>query len=409
MPDLPACRSCGGSDLEIVLSLGKLPLPDALVGVDGLDRVDDTFPLDVAFCPTCTLVQLVDEVPPERLFVDNYLYFSSYSDHVLAHSRDHVAALVRDRGLGHRSLVVELASNDGYLLRNVVERGVGALGIDPAPGQAAAAAALGIPTLAEFFGPEVATRLRDEGRRADVIIANNVMAHVPDLNGFVEGMRILLADDGLITIENPWVVDLVERTEFDTIYHEHLCYFSCTAVDALMRRHGLHLNDVEYFPTLHGGTLRWHCGHHDRRTPRAESFLAQERRLGVTSLAWYAGFAERVRHLTLTLRALIEHRAAAGRRIAAYGAAAKGAILLNAVGLGPELIDFVVDRNPHKQGLHMPGVHLPIRSPQALLDEQPDDLLVLAWNFADEVMAQQAEYRRRGGRFIIPIPTPVVR
>lgn len=403
-----ACRACGQEGLRPFLSLGKTPLADALVHPDALDRPEPRFPLEVAFCPDCTLVQILHDVPPEQLFVDNYLYFSSYSDHLLAHSSTHARSLIRQRGLGDNSLVVEIASNDGYLLRNFAAAGIGVLGIDPAPGQADAAIAAGIPTLKEFFGPPLARRLRDQGRRADVLIANNVMAHVPDLGGFVSAMATLVAEDGVITIENPYVGDLIAHAEFDTIYHEHHSYFSCTSVDRLMRRHGLFLNHVEYFPDLHGGTLRWHCGPTEDVSDAVRSYLQEEQDTGLTRFEHYADFGARVERNISELRELLRSRRAAGRRIAAYGAAAKGSTLLNAAGIGTDLIDFVVDRNPHKQGFCMPGVHIPIRPPEALLEEQPDDVLLLAWNFAEEIMAQQSVYRERGGTFIVPVPTPAV-
>ena len=403
-----SCRSCGADGLRPFLDLGETPLADALVRPGDLAKPEPRFPLVVAFCPECTLVQILEEVPPEKLFVENYLYFSSFSDDLLDHARRHALDLVDRQGLGASSLAVELASNDGYLLRNFVDRGVPVLGIDPAPDQADAAEAAGVPTIREFFGVELAQRLVSEGRRADVIVANNVMAHVPDLNGFVEGMEILLADDGVATIENPYVRDLVEHVEFDTIYHEHFCYFSCTAVDALMRRHGMFLNDVEYFPGLHGGTLRWWVGKREQPSEAVRRYLDEERATGVTDFSYYRDFAERVAAIKRDLLELLRELKSDGARIAAYGAAAKGSTLVNYVGIGPEVVDFVVDRNLHKQGLCMPGVHLPIRDPAALLDERPEYVLLLAWNFKDEIMRQQAEYARRGGRFIVPIPSPQI-
>jgi hypothetical protein len=385
-----------------------MPLPDALLSTAQLQSPEPRFPLDVAFCPDCSLVQILEEVPPERLFVDNYLYFSSFSEGLMRHSREHALSLIDGRGLGPDSLVVEIASNDGYLLRNFVERDVPVLGIDPAPTQAVAAERVGVPTLTEFFDAELAARLRSEGRRADVIVANNVMAHTPTLNSFVRGLSILLADDGVVTIENTYVKDLIDHCEFDTIYHEHFCYFSCTAVDALVRRHGLFLNAVEHFPSLQGGTLRWHVGAREDVQPSAKTFLEAEQEIGLTSFDYYREFGARVEGIKRALVELLRSLKADGRSIAAYGAAAKGSTLLNYTGIDRELIDFVVDRNVHKHGLFMPGVHLPIRGPEHLGAERPDYVLLLAWNYRDEVIAQQQEYLSGGGRFIVPVPVPEV-
>ena len=406
-PTVP-CRSCGSSHLRPFLDLGTTPLSDALVRPEHLGEPESRFPLEVAFCPDCTLVQILEEVPPDKLFVENYLYFSSFSDLLLDHSRRHAEWLIEERSLGADSLVVELASNDGYLLRNFVDRGIPVLGIDPAPDQAAAANASGIPTLAEFFGAEMASRLRAEGHVADVIIANNVLAHVPDLNGFVAGMAILLADDGLITVENPYVRELIDHCEFDTIYHEHYSYYACTSIDRLMRRHGLWLNDVEFFPDLHGGTLRWHIGHHEDRSERALSCLSTEKEIGLDRFDYYAAFADQVVQVRDDLHELLVRLRAEGATIAGYGAAAKGSTLLNYVGIDTNLVEFVVDRNVHKQGTYMPGTNQPVLAPEALLERRPDYVLLLAWNFADEIMAQQEEYVAGGGRFIVPVPTPEV-
>jgi len=405
---LPACRSCGANGLRVFLELGQMPLPDALLHPEQVGGPEPRYPLDVAFCPSCSLVQILEEVEPEELFVDNYLYFSSFSEGLLRHSREHAFRLIEERGLGAESLVVELASNDGYLLKNFVERGVPVLGIDPAPDQAEAAEAAGVPTLREFFGADVARQLVAEGKRADVIVANNVMAHTPALNSFVEGMSILLADDGVATIENTYIKDLIDHTEFDTIYHEHFCYFSCTAVDTLMRRHGLALVRVEHFPTLQGGTLRWWVAHSDAVEESARAFLAAEQAEGLTDFGYYEAFGGRVESIRTDLLRLLRGLKQDGKTIAAYGAAAKGSTLVNYVGVGPELVDFVVDRNVHKQGLHMPGTHLPIRDPAALLEERPDFVLLLAWNYKDEVMSQQPDYLAGGGRFIVPVPAPQI-
>lgn len=404
MTAIDACRGCGSAEFEVFLDLGETPLADALV-LDP-EAPEERFPLQVAFCTACSLVQITEDVDPEKLFVDNYLYFSSFSDHLLAHSRDHALGLIRSRGLSERSLVAEIASNDGYLLKNFVEHGVPVVGIDPAPDQAARAAEIGVPTRTEFFGLDLARRLRDETGPADVIIANNVMAHIPDLNDFVAGMAHLVADDGVITVENPSVGELISRCAFDTIYHEHYFYHSCLSVDTLMRRHGLFLNDVEFFPDLHGGTNRWWIGRHEAPSDRLTDALAAERAVGMDTFGYYADFARRVDKLRSDLMSLIDEVVADGRTIAGYGAAAKGATMLNVVGISSELMPYVVDRNTYKQGRHMPGTHQLIRDPSVLTDEQPDVLLVLAWNFATEIMQQQQAYVDGGGRFLIPVPDP---
>ncbi|MEJ7696115.1 MAG: class I SAM-dependent methyltransferase [Candidatus Limnocylindrales bacterium] len=300
-----ACRSCGAPSPRPFLSLGVTPIANALLAEADLARSEPCFPLGVAFCESCTLVQLTDVLPADVIFGQDYPYYSSFSDALLAHAREHVEGLLATGRLGPGKRLVEVASNDGYLLAPAMEHGVDVLGIEPTPGPAAAARALGIPTRQVFFDLDAARELRAEHGPADVIVANNVMAHVPDLNGFVAGFRALIADDGLITIENPWVRDLVRHAEFDTIYHEHYCYFSCTAVDALMRRHGLSLNDIEYFPNLHGGTLRWHVGPRADRTERAAAYLREEEADGLTSFAAYGAFADRVDGIVTDLRALL--------------------------------------------------------------------------------------------------------
>jgi SAM-dependent methyltransferase len=401
-----ACRSCGAEGLVEVLDLGATPLADALVPRERLDAPEPRFKLVVAFCPSCTLVQHVEDLAEAELFDADYPYFSSFSPYLLRHSREHALGLIDKRGLDGQSLVVEIASNDGYLLRNFVEAGIPVLGVEPTPGPAAAGREAGVNTLEEFFGLALAEKLRAEGGPADVIIANNVMAHVPDLNGFVAGMAHLLKDDGLITVENPYVRDLIDHCEFDTIYHEHFCYYSCTAVAALANRHGLYLNDVEYFPDLHGGTLRWHLGKRNEPSQTAQRYLAEEKASGLTTLGYYADFADRVVEVKRRLLELLQGLRAEGKTIAAYGAAAKGATLVNYVGITTDLVDFVVDRNVHKHGRFMPGTHQEVRGPAALLECQPDYVLLLAWNFAKEIAEQQAEYRSRGGQFIVPVPTP---
>ena len=406
-PDTSRCRSCGGENLRVFLSLGNMPLSDGLLTADALQREEPRYPLDVAFCPDCTLVQILATVPPEQLFGADYPYFSSFTDSLLEHSAANVAARIEERRLDGKSLVVELASNDGYLLQYYRERGIPVLGIDPALGPVAAARARGVETLQAFFGRELAIQLATNGRQADVIHANNVLAHVADTNGFVSGIGTLLKEDGVAVIEVPYVKELIDHGEFDTIYHEHLCYFSVTALAELFRRHRLSLNRVEPL-AIHGGSLRLFVEKRERQDRSVVGYLQAERQAGLDRFDYYAGFSARVGRIRSDLVALLARLKREGARIAGYGAAAKGTILLNYAAIGREMLEFVADRNVHKQGRYMPGVRLPIVAPARILEEQPDYLLILPWNFKDEIMEQQAEYRRRGGRFIVPVPEPVV-
>jgi SAM-dependent methyltransferase len=401
------CRSCGSTQLSIFLSLGDLPLSDGFLEARQLVDNEPRYPLDVAFCATCSLVQILETVPPEELFGADYPYFSSFTDTLLRHSEANVKERVAERKLGPGSLVVELASNDGYLLQYYKAGGVPVLGIDPAPGPVAAARAKGIETLQAFFGVEFAKELAAAGRRADVIHANNVLAHVADTNGFVEGIATLLKDDGVAVIECPYVKDLIEHGEFDTIYHEHLCYFSVTALRALFSRHGLYITRVVPL-SIHGGSLRVFVEKQNRPEQSVHDYIESEQRLGLDRLDYYADFSNRVNQIRTELNELLQGLKQRKARIVGYGAAAKGTIMLNYVGIGQETLDFVVDRNTHKQGRFIPGVRLPIASPERVLAEQPDYVLILPWNFKDEIMAQQAEYRRRGGKFIVAVPRPTI-
>lgn len=405
---MTSCRSCGSEGLTVFLALGDLPLSDGFLFPHQLTEQETRYPLDVAFCKQCTLVQILETVPPEELFGQDYPYYSSFTNTLLEHSRANVEELIATRGLGTKSLALELASNDGYLLQYYANAGVPCFGVDPAPGPVRAARERGIDTILDFFGLEVAKSLRAERGPVDVLHANNVLAHVADTNGFVAGIATMLKDDGVAVIEVPYVRPLIEHREFDTIYHEHLCYFSVHALDALFARHGLVLQDLRDL-AIHGGSLRLFVGK-DAKTRRTsvDQRLAVERGLGIDSFAFYQDFARRVDELRASLRSMIMDIKASGDRIAAYGAAAKGTILLNACGLGHEFIDFVVDRNVHKHGRFVPGVRIEIQAPEALLREMPEYTLILPWNFKDEILEQQAEYRARGGRFIIPVPEPVI-
>lgn len=403
MSALHACRSCSGRELEPVLDLGALPLANALLAAADLGQAEARYPLELHFCPACALVQISETVPPELLFGE-YLYFSSFSDSFVEHARQLCARLAEERRLGPQSLVVELASNDGYLLQHYRARGVPVLGIEPARNVAAAAEARGIPTRVAFFGRELGQELRGEGLRADVLHAHNVLAHVADLNGFVAGMAALLAPSGLLVVEVPYVRELVERLEFDTIYHEHLCYFGLHALVQLFSRHGLELQGAERL-AVHGGSLRVFVAHGSRgAAPGAAGLLEQERAAGLLQPDFYRDFADRVGALRARLRTRLVELRGAGARLAAYGAAAKATVLLNSLELPEGTLEFVVDRSPHKQGRYLPGLRLPIRPTAALVEEQPDYVLLTAWNLKDEVLQQQAEYRARGGRFIVPLP-----
>lgn len=407
--ETPGCRACDQHNLQLILSLGRMPLANALLTADQLARPEETFPLDLVLCPGCTLVQITETVPPEKLFRE-YFYLSSFSDTVLDNARRIAGRLMKTRGLSAESRVVEIASNDGYLLTNYRKARIPVLGIEPALNIANKAEARGIRTISEFFNESLARRLVSEGMSADVIHANNVVAHVADLKGVVKGIGLLLKPDGVAVIENHYVKDLIDHVEFDSIYHEHLCYYSVTSFDRLFRQFGMVMVDAERIP-IHGGSLRVYFQREDGpKTWDAEGrgqvqrLLKEEQAWGVDQLSFYRGFGTRVECLRVELLALLRRLKNEGKRIAVYGASAKSTTLLNYYGIGSETLDFVADRSTVKQGRYTPGTHLPIHAPDKLLELQPDYVLLLAWNFVDEVLDQQMEYRKRGGRFIVPIP-----
>jgi SAM-dependent methyltransferase len=390
--------------LQTVLDLGRTPLANRLLRGEQLRDEEPRYPLELVLCPMCSLLQITETVPPEVLFRE-YLYCSSFSDTMLNHSEKLAERLIAERDLGPANLVMEAASNDGYLLQYFTRKNVRVCGVEPARNIAETARARGIPTIDDFFGSELADRLRADGQLADVFLANNVLAHVAHTNDFVRGIQTVLAPSGVAVIETPYARDMIDHCEFDTIYHEHLCYFSLTALDRLFGQNGLRIFAVERVP-IHGGSLRLFIGHTRAvsRGSTVQALLDEERGWGIHDPATYAGFRQRVETLKKELCDRLGALKRQGARVAAYGASAKGSTLLNYFGIGRDVLEFVVDRSTVKQGHYTPGSHLPIHSPEKLLEEMPDQVLLLTWNFAEEIVRQQEEYRRRGGHFLIPIP-----
>jgi SAM-dependent methyltransferase len=400
------CRACGGRLSVTMADLGLQPASNAfMVSLDHAHE-EKRYPLRAKVCESCKLAQVDYDVAPQELF-GNYVYFSSYSDEWLAHAKEYCEMARRRFALGSQSLVIELASNDGYLLKNFIGMGVPVLGIDPSDTVAAAAEKIGVPTLVEFFGERVAADLVRDGRQADLIVANNVLAHVPRLNDFVAGIALLLKPTGTATIEFPHLLELLEHVEFDTIYHEHYSYFSLYAIEQVFIRHGLRLFDAERLST-HGGSLRIFAAHSNRPGLMDSALLrelrAQESAAGLADLSTYLRFADRVETCRRSLLDFIAAARRDGKTIAAYGAAAKGNTLLNFCGVTPADISLVADRNPHKQSKFLPGTHIPVVSPETLLQSKPDYVLILPWNLQEEIRQQLREINQWGGRFVTPVP-----
>jgi SAM-dependent methyltransferase len=393
---------------DVVVDLGMSPLCESYVSPSGLNRMEPFYPLIVYVCRSCWLVQLEEYVAPDEIFTE-YAYFSSYASSWVEHARAYVDDITRRLQLGAKSFVLEVASNDGYLLQHFLPRGVPVLGIEPAANVAKAAEEKGVPTRVAFFGERCADALRREGRGADLVIGNNVLAQVPDLNDFVRGLGRVLNPGGTITLEFPHLLRLFRGNQFDTIYHEHFSYFSALAVGNTLNRHGLIVYDVEELPT-HGGSLRIFATHAawpgPESTGKFEALVEDERRNGFEQVGTYTAFSEQVRQTKRDLLAFLIEIKREGKRIAGYGAPGKGNTLLNYCGIGRDFIDFTVDRNPYKQGKYLPGTHIPIHEPAEIDRAKPDYILILPWNFKEEIKAQLAHVKDWGARFVIPIPKP---
>jgi SAM-dependent methyltransferase len=399
------CRFCGGR-LHPFVDLGMSPPCESFLPADRIDEAEKFYPLAVEVCERCFLVQLKEYVKAAEIFPE-YAYFSAYSNAWLAHARDYAETIVRRLGLGRESFVVELASNDGYLLQYFVAQGVPCLGIDPAANVAKAAEQRGVPTLVAFFDRALGTRLAEEGKQADLVIGNNVLAQVPDLNSFVAGIAALLKPDGVATIEFPHLLKLMQENQFDTIYHEHFSYFSLLTAAQVFAAQGLRIFDVEELWT-HGGSLRLHaCRAENGSRPTRDSvgaLIGRERDAGLHRLDAYRSFAEQVRETKRQLLDFLIGAKRAGKRIAAYGAPGKGNTLLNYCGIRTDFIDYAVDRNPYKHGRYTPGTHIPIFPPEKLAETRPDYVLILPWNLQDEIRQQLAYVGAWGGKLVVPIP-----
>jgi SAM-dependent methyltransferase len=406
VPTGAGCRFCGTPLNHTFVDLGMSPLCESYVTREQLNQVERFYPLRVQVCDQCFLVQLGEYVSAEDIFTE-YAYFSSYSDSWLKHAADYVEMIIKRLGLGKGSLVVEVASNDGYLLQNFVKRGVPALGVEPAANVAKVAVDKGVPTLVKFFGRGTAREMAADGKQVDLLVGNNVLAQVPDLNDFVGGIQILLKPQGVATLEFPHLVRLMEQNQYDTIYHEHFSYFSLITVEKIFARHGLTIFDVEELPT-HGGSLRIYARHvaDDARrvSERVNELRRRELADGLDRMPTYATFEEKVKESKRDLLDFLIRAKREGKRVAGYGAPGKGNTLLNYCGIRTDFVDYTVDRNPYKQGKFLPGTHIPIFGPEKIFETKPDYLLILPWNFKEEIVKQMARVRQWGGKFVVGIP-----
>jgi len=404
------CRFCGADLQHTFVDLGMSPLCETYPAPADLNRGEIYFPLHVYVCSKCFLVQLEEYESPENIFSD-YAYFSSYSESWLKHADTYCANMQSRFGLGEESFVVEVASNDGYLLQYFVRRNVPVLGIEPAANVAKVAIEKGIPTLVKFFGTQLAGDLVSEGRAADLVLGNNVLAQVPDLNDFVEGLKILLKPEGILTLEFPHLLRLMEHNEFDTIYHEHFSYFSLLTAVNLLEAHGLQVFDVEELVS-HGGSLRVFACRAEAKTHPLEQSVARvmedEERAGLGAVDGYKNFAQRVKETKLALVEFLLKAAREGKSVAGYGAPGKSATLLHYCGIGKDLIEYTVDRNHHKQGRFLPGTHIPIHHPDHIQETKPDYVVILPWNLQSEIMKQLEFIREWGGQFVVPIPMATI-
>jgi 2-polyprenyl-3-methyl-5-hydroxy-6-metoxy-1,4-benzoquinol methylase len=403
----PQCRNCGEVLRHTFVDLGMSPLSNAILRQEQLNCPEPSYPLHARVCERCFLVQLEQFERPERIFGD-YAYFSSFSETMLRHSREFAEEAIERFGLNVQSLVVEVASNDGYLLQYFRQRGVPVLGVEPAENVAKAAEEKGIPTITKFFGVRTAAELLAQAKQADLLVANNVFAHVPDLRDFLGGMKAALKPHGTITLEFPNLLHLIQANQFDTIYHEHFSYFCFLTAEDALSRHRLTVFDAKQIPT-HGGSLRVYACHAEgnsrRRHPRVEELRKLETAAGMRRLETYSGFGQKVLETKRALREFLVGAKEAGKSVAGYGAPAKGNTLLNYCGIGRELLEYTVDISPHKQGHYLPGTHIPIYEPDRIRRTRPDYVLILPWNLRDEIVGQLAHIREWGGRFVIPIPT----